>query len=59
MLYRHLGFKLTLDQKGESISLKLTAENESKATPFDETSLGVVAILTLVCRLITKRGKSL
>nr|WP_024593011.1 hypothetical protein [Pseudoalteromonas sp. TB13] len=59
ILYKHLGFELTHDEKGEFMSLKLTSENESEETLFDETSLKIVAILTLVCRLISQRGQSL
>ncbi|MBQ4845738.1 hypothetical protein [Pseudoalteromonas sp. MMG005] len=58
-LYRHLGYELIHDDPGEFFSLKSIAESESEDTVFDETSLKIIAILTLVSRLMTQRGQPL
>ncbi|MBF4318283.1 hypothetical protein EAY30_25765, partial [Vibrio anguillarum] len=58
-LYRHLGYELIHDEDGEFFSLKSIAESESEDTVFDETSLKIIAILTLISRLMTQRGQPL
>jgi len=59
LLYRHLGYELEYDETGEFISAKLLSESESEDTPFDETSLKIVAVLSLISKVITERGQSL
>lgn len=58
-LYRALGYDLHHDDKGEFLSLKSIFEAESDDAVFDETTLKLMAILTLFCRLVTQRGQSL
>lgn len=58
-LYRHLGYELIHDEDGEFFSLKSIAESESEDSVFDETSLKIIAILTLISRLMTQRGQPL
>jgi len=59
LLYRHLGYELEHDETGEFISAKLLSESESEDTPFDETSLKIVAVLSLISKVITARGQSM
>jgi len=59
LLYRHLGYELEHDETGEFISAKLLSESESEDTPFDETSLKIVAVLSLISKVITERGQSM
>ncbi|MFT5725684.1 MAG: hypothetical protein ACI9JN_002811 [Bacteroidia bacterium] len=56
-LYFHLGFLLTHDEQGEYFYLK-NANNEEMEETFDETSLKLMAILTILARLADKRGQS-
>ncbi|PCC14030.1 condensin complex protein MksE [Pseudoalteromonas sp. JB197] len=58
-LYRHLGYELIHDESGEFFSLKSIAESESEDAVFDETSLKIIAILTLISRFMTQRGQPL
>ncbi|KZN50715.1 condensin complex protein MksE [Pseudoalteromonas luteoviolacea] len=58
-LYRHLGYELIHDEEGEFFSIKLIAESESEDAVFDETSLKIIAILTLISRIMTQRGQPL
>lgn len=59
LLYRHLGYEIEHDETGEFISVKLLSESESEDTPFDETSLKIVAVLSLISKVITERGQSI
>jgi hypothetical protein len=59
LLYRHLGYELEHDETGEFISAKLLSESESEDTPFDETSLKIVAVLSLISKVLTDRGQSM
>ena len=58
LLYRHLGYELEHDEDGEFISAKLLSESESEDTLFDETSLKIVAVLSLISKVVAERGQS-
>src|SRR3990167_384534 len=58
-LYWHLGFQLTQDTDGEYFYLKATTDQDNDEDIFDETSLKIMAVLTLIARIATKRGQAL
>lgn len=59
LLYKHLGYELIHDEEGEFISAKLASEVESEDTKFDETSLKIIAVLSLISKVFVERGLSL
>jgi hypothetical protein len=57
--YLHLGFQLAHDESGEYFYLKPTVELGDEEDEFDESSLKIMAVLTIVTRLATKRAQAI
>jgi hypothetical protein len=58
-LYWHLGYQLTHDADGDYFYLKAIQDSDDESDAFDETSLKLMAILTILSRLASLRGKSI
>lgn len=58
-LYWHLGYNLSLDEGGEYYYLKSISENDADTESFDETSLKIMAILTIIARLANNRSQTI
>jgi hypothetical protein len=61
-MYRFLGYDLVRDEEGEFISLKLISEadaDDKSDDKFDESTLKIIAILTIISRIMTHRGQPL
>jgi len=58
-LYLHLGFQLAHDESGEYFYLKPTVELGDEEDEFDESSLKIMAVLTIFTRLATKRAQAI
>lgn len=58
-LYFHLGYQLVHDEQGKYFYIKALNSNESDDEDFDEISLKILAVLTIVSRLATSRGQVL
>ncbi|MCT8872134.1 hypothetical protein KXJ80_11935 [Shewanella xiamenensis] len=59
LLYRHLGYELLHDNNGEFYSLRPLKDFDSDEDQIDETSIKIVAILTLISKEIVTRGQRL
>lgn len=57
--YFHLGYQLIHDEQGKYFYIKTLTANESCEEDFDEISLKVLAVLTIISRLVTMRGQAL
>lgn len=58
-LYFHLGYQLIHDDQGKYFYIKALTANECEEEDFDEISLKILAVLTIVSRLATTRGQVL
>lgn len=58
-LYSHIGYKLIHDSQGEYFYCKLVVESDELEESFDETSLKLMAILSLFAKIATQRQQSL
>lgn len=59
LLYVHIGYRLTHDSLGEYFYIKVLDENEENDESFDETSLKIMAILSLFAKIATQRQQSI
>lgn len=59
LLYSHIGYKLTHDSQGEYFYIKSLGEVDEFDEGFDETSLKIMAILSLIAKIATNRQQSL
>ncbi|EKF9102651.1 hypothetical protein O1B16_002329 [Vibrio cholerae] len=57
--YFHLGYQLYHDDQGKYYYIKAITTNESCEEDFDEISLKILAVLTIISRLATTRGQAL
>lgn len=58
-LYWHLGYQLAHDTDGDYFYLKVIHESDDESVAFDETSLKLMAILTIISRLASQHGQSI
>ena len=58
-LYWHLGYLLEHDSDGDYYHLSRAQEQDSDTDDFDEASLKIMAILTIVSRFVTNRGQAI
>lgn len=59
LLYLHIGYKLTHDSQGEYFYIKALGEIDEIDDSFDESSLKIMAILSLFAKIATQRQQSL
>ena len=57
--YWHLGYLLDHDTEGDYYHLSRAQEQDSDTEDFDEASLKIMAVLTIISRFVTNRGQAL